>query len=519
MKVNHRALRELLDDESDDVLSISYDAPVKGQLLGLLSNEPEPVSIDASASKIARSRYGVNGQGITVAVIDSGIRPHADLPSTRIKAFVDFVNGRTTAYDDYGHGTHVAGIIAGSGVSSSGKYTGVAPGASIVGLKVLDSTGAGRTSDVLAALEWVLTNHLAYNIRVVNLSLGHPIYEPAATDPMVQLVEQLTRKGIVVAVSAGNMGRNALGQTVYGSITSPANAQGAITVGAADTNGTLARSDDSVAPFSSRGPTRFDYYLKPDVIAPGYRIASLIASNSTLAVKYPNMVVGSSYFRLNGTSQAAPVVAGAAALLLQANPALSSHTVKGLIQFTSQRMRNLDVMTQGAGQLNIAGALRLAKLVSPSARINKRWIKGSRTPIQADLLFGEAVYWGKAIIWGDKVRPGNSIYLHLAQWDDNIVWGYLADNIVWSMWDDNIVWSMLDDNIVWSMLDDNIVWGFTDDNIVWGFDDKVSGLLDDNIVWSMMDDNIVWSMSLDSVMAFSEFLIGMSAEESNQEGR
>jgi serine protease AprX len=517
MRVNHRALRELLEDESDDIESVSYDAPVKGHLLGLLPTDPPATGIDASASGVARSRYSVNGSGVNVAVIDSGVRPHADLPTARIKAFVDFVNGRTTAYDDYGHGTHVAGIIAGSGSSSSGKFTGVAPGAGIVALKVLDQNGAGKTSDVLAALEWVLANHVTYKIRVVNLSLGHPIYEAAATDPLVQMVEAMTKKGILVVVSAGNMGRNGLGQTVYGSITSPANAQGAITVGAVDTRLTLGRDDDTIAVFSSRGPTRFDRFIKPDVLAPGYQIASLTSAGSTLEVKYPQFKIAGGYFRLNGTSQAAPVVAGAAALMLQANPTLTSHTVKGILQYTSQKVRGLDVMTQGAGEVNIAGAVRFAKLVSTNASVGKRWTKGSRKPVQADLLFGQAALWGKAIVWGDKVKASNnSIFMKMAQWDDNIVWGYMADNIVWSMLADNIVWSMWDDNIVWGYLDDNIVWGYTDDNIVWGFDDSVMAF-DDNIVWAM-DDNIVWGYSEDAVMAFSEFLMGMSYEDPNEQG-
>jgi subtilisin family serine protease len=518
LKVNNRALRELLEDESDDVLSVSYDSPVQGNLLGLLATDPTHVTVDASGSAVARSRYGVSGYGVTVAVIDSGVRPHSDLPSTRIKAFVDYVNGRTTAYDDYGHGTHVAGIIAGSGSSSYGKYRGVAPSASIVALKVLDQNGAGKTSDVLAALEWVLANHVTYNIRIVNLSLGHPIYEGAATDPMVQLVEQLTKKGIVVVVSAGNMGKNALGQTVYGSITSPANAQGAITVGASDTGTTLERGDDTVASFSSRGPTKYDRFIKPDVLAPGYQIASLLSAGSTLEARYPQLKIGSAYFRLNGTSQAAPVVAGAAALMLHANPKLSAHTVKAVIQYTSQRLRNLDVMTQGAGEVNIAGAVRVAKLIEPSVTTGKRWVKGSRKAIQADLLFGQTAFWGKAIIGGTTVKAGtNAVYMKLAQWDDNIVWGYWLDNIVWSM-DDNIVWSMLmDDNIVWSMLDDNIVWGMTDDNIVWGFDDAVMGLLDDNIVWSMAE-NIVWGLTDDAVMAFSEGTDQLAGLSYNEEG-
>jgi serine protease AprX len=513
MKVNHRALRALADNEDGGVLSVSYDAPVgSSQLLGDLLYSPPPANtIDGSGVRVARTRYRVDGAGVAVAIIDSGVAPHADLPASRIAAFVDFVNGRTTAYDDYGHGTHVAGIVAGSGSASGGKYAGAAPGASIVALKVLDATGAGSTSNVMAALEWVLNNHAKYGIRVVNLSLGHPIYEPAATDPMVQMVEALTQRGLVVVVSAGNFGRNSLGQTVYGSITSPANAQGAVTVGALDSNYTDRRSDDGVASFSSRGPTRFDRFVKPDVLAPGFHIASLAAQGSTLVDKYPNLALPGGYLRLNGTSMAAPVVAGSAALLLQSNPSLSSHTVKGILQFTSQRLRDLDVMTQGAGQINVPGAVRLAKLVDTRQDYEKRWVKGSRRPVGADLLFGESAFWGRAILWGTQVKAGtNSLFVRLQLWDDNIVWGYFFDNIVWSMFDDNIVWSMFFDNIVWSM-DDNIVWGLTDDNIVWGFDDAVSAL-DDNIVWSM-DDNIVWGLSEDAVQAFSEELLGQSIDE------
>jgi serine protease AprX len=516
-KVDHKQLRELL--ASDDVVGISYDAPVTGNLLGLTTTTG--VSVETSGGKVARSRYKVTGAGVNVAVIDSGVQPHSDLPAGRIVAWVDFVNGKTTPYDDYGHGTHVAGIIAGSGAASSGKYAGVAPSAGIVGLKVLRADGSGATSTVMAALEWVLANHARYNIRVVNLSLGHPIFEAAATDPLVQLVERVKERGILVAVAAGNMGNNAIGQTVYGSITSPANAQGAVAVGATDTKYTLARGDDTVASFSSRGPTRYDYYMKPDVVAPGYHVVSLLAPGSYLATKYSSLQVGSSYFRLNGTSMSAPVAAGTAALLFSANPALTANAVKGTLQFTSQRMKSLDVMTQGAGQLNVAGAVRLAKLVVPSATVGKRWVKGSRKMIAADLLFGETAYWGRALVAGGTMKAGsNALYMHLAQWADNMLWGMLFnDNIVWGMlFDDNIVWGMLmDENIVWGMDDENIVWGLTDDNIVWGFDDSTAMLLD-NIVWGM-DENIVWGLSMDSVLAFStEEIMGLSDESTLIEG-
>jgi hypothetical protein len=360
----------------------------------------------------------------------------------------------------------------------------------------------------------VLANHTQYGIRVVNLSLGHRIYESATTDPLVQLVEQLAARGIVIVASAGNSGKNALGQTVYGSVTSPANAQGAIAVGAVDTGDTPGRGNDSVASFSSRGPSRFDAYVKPDVLAPGFRIASLLASGSTLATRYPNYQIGSSYFRLNGTSQAAPVVAGAAALLFQANPGLSAHAVKGILQFTAQRLKNADVMSQGTGQVNIAGAVRLAKLIATNQTHGNRWVMTSRPPVGADLLFGEAAFWGHALVGGKQIKAGTSAMFVSSQlWDDNIIWGYFFDNIVWGyLFDDNIVWGYLfDENIVWGMLmDDNLVWGMTDDNIVWGFNDLTAGLLGENIVWGM-DDNIVWGAS-DSVMGFSEEILGLSYE-------
>ena len=521
-KLNRIQLFEVLNDAELDHLS--YDAPVTAtHLLGLTQPLTSGgVSVDASGARDARSRYGVTGAGVTVAIIDSGVQPSPDVPATRIKAFVDFVNKLEMAYDDYGHGTHVAGIIAGAGVKSEGRFTGVAPGANIVALKVLDSRGSGSTSSVLAALDWVRVNHLAYNIKVVNLSLGHPIYEKAAYDPLVIAVEELTRRGIVVVAAAGNLGKlKTTGEILYGSVTSPGNAPSAITVGATNTQGTLARSDDRIAEFSGRGPTRLDKAIKPDVVAPGYAIGSLVSPYAYLKLAYPSMMLSGGYMKLNGTSMAAPVVAGAAALMLQANPGLSSHTVKAIVQYTAQRLPGADIMTQGAGELNVAGAVRLAKLVNPTAPLGTNWLRTAEAPTRADMLFNEVVYWGRATIWDNQAVSGMSPYVHLAQWDDsaawgdgttatmwqdeNIVWGMFSDNIVWGMLDENIVWGMFSDNIVWGMTDkdlvggmfyDNIVWGmFSDQNIVWGMDDNIVwGMFGDNIVWGM-DDNIVWGMS------------------------
>ena len=516
LRVNRAALQALLKAGAE-VESASYDAPM--QAFQDPSLPPVPVSIDSSGSRAARDRYSVTGTGVTVAIIDSGVQPNPDLPASRIRAFVDFVNGRPQPYDDYGHGTHVAGIIAGNGAQSGGWVTGAAPTANIVSLKVLDGTGAGSTSNVLAALDWVLTNHAAYNIRVVNLSIGHPIYEVAASDPLVQAVEALSREGVVVVVAAGNLAnKNADHTPKYGTVTSPGNAPSAITVGAVNTNGTLHRGDDFVADFSGRGPTRFDNSIKPDIVAAGYAIVSTIPTGSYLQMKYPTLS-GYGYMRLNGTSMASPVVAGAAALVLSANPGLSAHTVKAVLEYTAQRLSGPNAMTQGAGEVNMAGAVRLARLINPSAAPGTNWLKTSYKPTRADLLYNEVVAWGRATIWGQQVYVGQDIYANLAQWTDNIVWGF-SDNIVWGFTDslltvvDNIVWSFTD-NIVWGFTDDNIVWGFCDsqllnytenivwsftDNIVWGFDDNIVWGFDDNIVWGF-DDNIVWGFSDDNTVS------------------
>src|SRR5213594_1098897 len=439
LRVNRAALQALLKGGAE-VESVSYDAPM--QAFQDPSLAPVPVSIDSSGSRAARDRYSVTGTGVTVAIIDSGVQPNPDLPASRIRAFVDFVNGRTQPYDDYGHGTHVAGIIAGNGAQSWGWVTGAAPNANIVSLKVLDGTGGGSTSNVLAALDWVLTNHAAYNIRVVNLSIGHPIYEEAATDPLVQAVEALSREGVVVVVASGNLAnKNADHTPKYGTVTSPGNAPSAITVGAVNTNGTLHRGDDFVADFSGRGPTRFDNSIKPDIVAAGYAIVSTIPTGSYLQTKYPTLS-GYGYMRLNGTSMASPVVAGAAALVISANPGLSAHTVKAVLEHTAQRLSGPNVMTQGAGEVNMAGAVRLAALINPGAALGTKWLKTNGKPTRADLLYGELAAWGRATLWGQQVYVGQNIYVNLAQWNDNIVWGF-CENIVWSF-------------------DENVLWGFTD---------------------------------------------------------
>src|SRR5215510_2878621 len=235
---------------------------------------------------------GYNGSGIGIAVLDSGIASwHDDLTNKtskvypygnqRVAKFVDFVNGKAQPYDDNGHGSHVAGIIAGNGYDSYGEKAGIAPDASLVSLKVLDAHGQGTISNIIAALNWIAVNAKTYNIKVVNMSVGAGVYESYWTDPLTLAAKAVTEKGITIVAAAGNLGKNAAGQLQYGGITAPANAPWVLTVGASSTNGTLTRSDDTMAAYSSSGPSFIDYEAKPDLVAPGSGTVSLAVPGST----------------------------------------------------------------------------------------------------------------------------------------------------------------------------------------------------------------------------------------------
>ena len=317
-----------------DVLSVSADADVMasaGNKHKSSANSTTPYSsADYNTVSTLKQALGLQdaftGSNMTVAVIDSGIQNSNDFTG-RLIGMYDFTPGRNgasvTPYDEYGHGTHVAGLIGSSGASSNGKFAGVAPGVKLLALRVLDRKGAGRTSSVIDALEFAVANKQRFGIRIVNLSLGHPIYESAATDPLVQAVEAAVRAGLVVVTAAGNYGTNRVtGETGYAGIASPGNAPSAITVGASNTFGTDCRADDRVANFSSRGPSWYDGIAKPDVVAPGAGLVSNAAFGSTLVTSYPSLLVQSGYttfLRLDGSSMATAVVSGLTAVVLEAN--------------------------------------------------------------------------------------------------------------------------------------------------------------------------------------------------------
>lgn len=278
---------------------------------------------------------GYAGDGITVGVIDTGVAPHSDLtkPNNRIVGFKDLVNERNNPYDDNGHGTHVAGIIAGNGFSSKGKYMGVAPKANILAIKALDENGGGNTSDIIAALSYIVETKDKYNTKIINISLGTPANSSCDKDPLCKAVDMAIKAGLTVVAAAGNSGPS------EGTILSPGTNRNGITVGAVDDRGTSDSSDDTIAPFSSRGPT-LEGLMKPDIVAPGVNIRSL--SNIKL----------DSYSTLSGTSMATPLVSGSVALLLNKDKNLKPHEIKEKLMKSCIDLKSTQEM-QGSGMLNL----------------------------------------------------------------------------------------------------------------------------------------------------------------------
>ena len=305
---------------------------------------------------------GYRGNGVTVAVVDSGIANHDDLQEDenttfRIVAEVNFLNNSSTADDLYGHGTHVAGIIGGNGKAHNLRYYGVAPRANLIDVKVIDATGVGTISDVVAGLEWIYENKDLYNIQVVNLSLNSTVAESYHNSPLNAALEILWFNGVVVVVSAGNNG-----SMTPGVLYPPANDPFVIVVGATNDQGTKVIVDDEVMTYSAYGVT-VDGFAKPDLVAHGHNIISLLSSNtSTLAQDHPEKMVISGgtdgYMTMSGTSMASAVVSGAVAQLLQAEPGLTPDQVKYRLMHTARDgWSGYDPQKAGAGSLNIYAAV------------------------------------------------------------------------------------------------------------------------------------------------------------------
>ncbi len=523
MQVSNAQLEKLANHPA--VEKVRWDRPIFGL--------PVTESASQKAPKSLAESLGYTGRGVGVAIIDSGITPwHDELTYSgssprvltkggqRIAAFVDYtqedqVLEDVPPYDDYGHGTHVAGIIAGNGLGSNGLRKGSAPEAHLVVLKVLDRVGRGNISDVADAVDYAREHKDDFNIRVINLSIAAKPSNPEDEDLLAEATKAAVEAGIVVVAAAGNLGSDKdTHEPQYGGITAPGVYPWVLTVGAYDQNGTASPRDDVIALFSSRGPTAYTFLAKPDLVAPGTAIVSLFDPTSELYARKAGdgSLVGGEYISLSGTSVAAPAVSGTVALMVQAYPSLTPNLAKAVLQYTATFDPDYDRLTQGAGYLNPNAAVTLSQYFA-RARTGDRYPLG-RT-------------WGRKIIWGNYLIGGGVLWPNASAWatdmvwgatvdeeGDNIVWGTLCapedcDNIVWGTAEDldNIVWGTDEDgdNIVWGTQCrdgadenedcDNIVWGTTEDtdNIVWG---TCTGEDCDNIVWGTCVgedcDNIVW---------------------------
>lgn len=319
-------IQSIIEITSDpDVEFISYDAKV----FAVMDIARDVVGADLVLNT------GYTGKAVTVAIIDTGISPHADLvyPVSRIVGFKDFVNDEKKPYDDNGHGTHCAGILAGNGYSSRGKYKGIAPEANILSIKVLDENGNGNTSDILSTVQWIIETKDTYKTRIINFSLGAIAQYRERRDPLVKAANHAIDNNLIVIAAVGNSG------PMRNTILSPATSRHVISVGALD-DGRADEDNSSIAEFSSRGPT-LDRIRKPDLIAPGVNIMSLSNKNMT------------GYTTLSGTSMSAPMVSGAAALLLNENPNYTHYDIKRKLLNACTKIK-ASSLEQGAGILDIS---------------------------------------------------------------------------------------------------------------------------------------------------------------------
>jgi serine protease AprX len=441
--------------------------------------------------------YGWDGTNVGIAVIDSGINQTNDLldktartSTSRIVYSQSFIPKVTSTADQFGHGTHVAGILAGNGTTSTGSnyfktFRGMAPNAKLINLRVLDGNGAGTDSSVINAINAAIQLKNTYNIRIINLSLGRPVFESFLIDPLCQAVEKAWKAGIVVVVAAGNDGRNqSAGTDGYATITAPANDPLAITVGAMKTMNTPSRLDDLIASYSSKGPTLMDHVVKPDLVAPGNRTTSLLASKSlTSSSSNVNKIAYNSYqntsstaysadyYRLSGTSMATPMVSGAVALMLTKDWTLTPDTVKARLMKTATKAFPLystandpvtnasytsqyDIFTIGTGYVDVWGALNStdsvpagASAASPVAVLDP--VTNLVTVVNADVsIWGTHAVWGSTDLWATHAVWGSSVFVDgaAAVWGTSEVWGSHA---VWgsggtqgsaAVWGTHAVW-------------------------------------------------------------------------------
>lgn len=492
--------------KNPDVIYISKDRKVTA------------LADDATAAVNAPVAWqsGYTGAGVGVALIDSGINEHPDFDDqqhghSRVVFHQSFIHKKEKlTQDEYGHGTHIAGLIAGDGLSSTGPdysqtFTGIAPGAHIVNLRVLNVDGSATDSEVIAAIEHAISLRHKENIRVINLSLGRGVFESYKKDPLCKAVEKAWKAGIVVVVAAGNNGRYQPTDG-YGTITSPGNDPYVITVGAMKTMGTPERNDDLIASYSSKGPTLIDHIVKPDIVAPGNLLIStetpdtlLYSTETHNQVPYSSYVYGglstpsTKYFTLSGTSMATGVVSGVVADLLEANPRLTPDQVKARLMKTASKTfptissvydpvtamtytDQYDIFTVGAGYVDLAAALADVELpkgtaMSPTAVYDAQ-TGNVRLTSDKSSLWGTSYAWSGPSVWGQRqfvggstvmwgaTNPGGSTVMWGATglWGSTVMWGAGTSSGFAAIWSDTVMWGANDDGR------STVMWGATMDN-------------------------------------------------------
>ena len=344
----------LINAYAVEVESGELEEMARSDLVEYISDDARMTSLLNIAAQEVGARIandtGYTGKGVGIAILDTGIYPHQDLvrPKNRIVAFKDFINNRQTPYDDNGHGTFVAGVAAGNGYLSGGKYRGIAPDASLIGVKVMDENGSGDSSDIIAGMQWVVNNKDKYNIRVLSVSLGAKPGSVTKFDPLAVAVDAVWDKGIIVVVAAGNSGPR------QNTITTPGISSKVITVGAVDDKRTIEYEDDKMADFSSRGPVN-RRLIKPDLVAPGVNIRSLATNKEYRGTRLEEM--SEPYRNMSGTSVSTPIVSGAAALMLSMNDNLTPDEIKKKFMKNTYKMK-VSEYAQGSGILDISNLVK-----------------------------------------------------------------------------------------------------------------------------------------------------------------
>jgi serine protease AprX len=418
-------------------LIVTEDAPVRPQaLLPLPTSSTDQTSGQLWTHESGVNKLWSNAKAATIAIVDSGVDASKPDIAGRVKAQVSFV---TSAYpnaagDGRGHGTFVAGIAAGSAAG----YAGAAPNADIVSLDVMDDRGAGKTSDVIAAAEWIYQNKAAYNIRVANFSLHSGAVNHFWLDPLNVAVEKLWHSGVVVVAAAGNYGTS---NGASGVRYAPGSDPFVITVGAVDIGGTSRPRDDARAPWSAYGRTP-DGFWKPEICAPGRYMVGPVPAGSTLATEKADKMVAPGYAELSGTSFAAPVISGVAAQALARNPNWTPDQVKSALMRRARDVPQAAAGSCGVGQVNaVQSVLATVDTPNPNLALNRFLTTRADGTTVFNAVSWTDVSWSDvswdAVSWSDV--SWSDVSWDAVSWSD-VSWTDVSwSDVSWSdvSWEDN----------------------------------------------------------------------------------